>query len=97
MDQTELLEFAAKHSGKYLVSFGFYDEDLIEKMLNTMPFLDLEEDTQIISDGFGVASFDSEEHAMEFFSKIECDSPKEGHIPVYALLIGPEGILSENT
>lgn len=98
-----------KQWGVY-ISFGTDAEDydidtfvkLEEELLKAMPYLD-DEDYQLMYDGCGLISCDSEKEAYIIFNQtVGDDGPTKlnsynGPVSVYALVIGPNGFETENT
>jgi len=102
----DAMQELAKSTNKpcmFIGSWEWYDGDLTD-VIYAAPYLDLERDMQLLSDGQGILVFDSEEEMERYYKMtVGDDGPTEsnsydGPARVYAVTCSRVGeLLSENT
>ena len=100
---TEALEDLCMKFEMWAVYISFIEDHEWPEICKAAPFLVEDTDYQLLTDGRGVLLCESEKEAYKIFDQIVGDDgPTEtnlynGPANVYALVIGPDGMETENT
>lgn len=111
LTDTQTFQLLAKSLGKCCMQISFSEGEALSKhhtwyheLIKAAPYLNYDEDHQLLIEGCGTLVFDSEEEMNETFELTVGDdgptktNPYNGPARVYALTCSPDGqLLTENT
>lgn len=103
----DAVKLVAQSQNKWAIYISWVWPDAYEdheELIKAAPYLNLEDDSQIIFDGCAILLFETEEEMQDiFYRTVGDDGPTKlnnynGKIRVYALTCNPRGLLlNENT